>query len=73
MRLPSFVKYLPFGALIARKLQSATRTRELPGAPAGEYEVLVFQTDFANRRGAIETVTLTREQTGWRTTGYYIR
>ncbi|MBK8632010.1 MAG: DUF4019 domain-containing protein [Sphingomonadales bacterium] len=32
-----------------------------------------FQTNFANRRGAVETVVLAKEGTEWRVVGYFIR
>src|ERR1700736_4159254 len=44
----------PLGALVSRKLKSATSTKSLPGAPEGEYVVLQFDTDFATKKGAIE-------------------
>lgn len=63
----------PLGAVLSRALASATRAASLPGAPEGEYEILVFQTDFAARKGAKETVVLAREPTGWGVSGYFIR
>jgi DNA-binding CsgD family transcriptional regulator len=63
----------PLGAVTARALQSATRTGSLPGAPDGDYEVVQFQTDFAARSGAVETVVLVRESAGWKVAGYFIR
>lgn len=63
----------PLGAVSLRSFQSATKTKTLPGAPDGDYEVLKFQTDFAQRSGATETVILAREGTGWRVVGYLIQ
>ena len=64
----------PLGAVVSRTLTSSHHTRTLPGAPAGEYVVLQFRTDFANRAGAVETVTPMREADGaWRVSGYYIK
>lgn len=63
----------PLGAVLSRALASATKATSLPGAPEGEYEILVFQTDFAARKGAKETVVLAREPTGWGVSGYFIR
>lgn len=63
----------PLGRVSARNLQSVTPTTTLPGVPAGDYEVLQFGTDFANKRGAIETVSLAREAGGWKVVGYFIR
>ena len=63
----------PLGAPTKRVLGSVTKTGSLPGVPAGDYEVLEYRTDFANRRGAIETVVLARENAGWGVVGYFIR
>jgi DNA-binding CsgD family transcriptional regulator len=63
----------PLGRASSRILQSAVETKTLPGAPAGDYQVVQFQTPFANQPNAVETVVLSREQVGWRVTGYFIR
>ena len=63
----------PLGRAASRTLQSTARTTTLPGAPAGDYQVLQFQTRFANKSDAIETVVLSREQQGWYVDGYFIR
>lgn len=63
----------PLGAPTSRSIGKVTKTASLPGAPSGEYELLEFQTNFANRRGAVETVVLTKEGTEWRVVGYFIR
>ena len=63
----------PLGAVKSRKLVSNQFTRTLPGAPEGEYVVLQYQTEFANRSG-IETVVPMREQDGsWKVSGYFIQ
>jgi hypothetical protein len=63
----------PLGELISRKLKSATYTKSLPGAPDGEYVVLQFDTSFANKKEAIETVTPMIEKDGkWKVSGYFI-
>ncbi len=43
----------------------------LPAPPHG-YEVVKFRTRFANRAEAIETVTLDKENGGWRVVGVTI-
>ncbi|WP_126174173.1 helix-turn-helix domain-containing protein [Altericroceibacterium xinjiangense] len=63
----------PLGPVSSRTFQSVTKANSLPGAPAGEYEILQFQTDFARKSGAIETVILARDPSGWRVAGYFIR
>jgi len=64
----------PLGAVQERKLKSATFARTLPGAPDGEYVVIQFETRFANKATAIETITPMREKDGnFRVSGYFIR
>jgi hypothetical protein len=62
------------GVLIARKLRTATYTRQLPGAPEGEYVAIVFDSRFERRSIAIELLTAQRSADGrWRVAGYSIR
>ena len=64
----------PLGALKSRKVQSATFTRSVPGAPDGEYVIVTFASSFENKGSAIETVTPMLDTDGsWRVSGYYIR
>ena len=64
----------PLGGLKSRKLQSATFTRTLPGAPNGEYVVLRYATTFEHKTSAVETVTPLHDQdSSWRVSGYYIK
>lgn len=64
----------PLGKVKSRKLMAAQYTRELPGAPAGDYVVIRFQTDFENRAGATELVTPMKQKDGtWKVSGYFIK
>jgi len=64
----------PLGKVVSRKLKSAQYTKELPGAPDGEYVVIQFDTVFANKKAAVETVTPMKDTDGqWRVSGYFIR
>jgi hypothetical protein len=63
----------PLGAVMSRKLESETETTSLPGAPEGHYDVVKFDTDFENKRGAVETIVLAHEPGGWKVDGYFIR
>jgi len=64
----------PLGALQSRKLKSDTYTKNLPGAPAGEYVVIQFDTSFENKNSSVETITPTLDKDGkWRVSGYYIK
>lgn len=64
----------PLGAVQSRTLKSATYTRTLPGAPDGEYVVIEFDSQFANKAAAVETVTPMRDRDGvWRVSGYFVK
>jgi len=64
----------PMGRLISRKVKQTVFTKELPGAPDGEYVVILFETSFENKRSAIETVTPMKDpDSRWRVSGYYIK
>lgn len=64
----------PLGALRSRRVESATFTRRIPGAPEGEYVVIVYATQFANKPDSTETVTPMHDKDGaWRVSGYYIK
>lgn len=64
----------PFGVLKRRTLKSATYEKSLPGAPEGEYVVIVYSSAFANHDGATETVIPARAKDGsWKVSGYFIR
>lgn len=64
----------PLGKLQSRSLRNAEFTRTLPGAPDGEYVVLLFDSVFENKKGAVETVTPMKDKDGqWRVAGYFVR
>ncbi len=64
----------PLGKVVSRKLKGAKFTREIPGAPAGEYVVIQYDTDFEKKSGAVETITPMKDKGGaWRVSGYYIK
>ncbi len=58
----------PLGAMISRTVASQ---EFLPAPPSG-YEVVKFRTRFANKAETVETVTLDREEGGWRVVGVTI-
>lgn len=45
--------------------------QDVPAPPKG-YTMIRFKTDYANKNGAIETVTLEREDGNWKVVGIYI-
>jgi hypothetical protein len=64
----------PLGAVKRRTLKSATYEKTLPGAPEGEYVVIVYSSEFANNAGATETVIPARAKDGsWKVASYFIR
>jgi hypothetical protein len=64
----------PLGKLISRKMRTKSYKTSLPGAPDGEYVVIQFETSFANKKTAIETVTPMLDKDGkWRVSGYYLK
>jgi hypothetical protein len=63
----------PLGRCVSRTLKSHQLVDSFPGGPTGPSVVLRFETDFENRRGAVETVTPARgEGDSWQVAGYYI-
>lgn len=63
----------PLGDIVSRTLTSATYTETLPNAPVGEYVVIKYSTDFANRLDSIETVTVMIDDQRWKVTGYFVK
>jgi hypothetical protein len=64
----------PLGAVISRAFKSAKPAKTLPGAPDGDYVVVQFDTSFANKKTAVETIVPMLEKDGtWRVSGYFIK
>ena len=64
----------PLGNVREREVRSAKYATSLPGAPDGEYIIIVqFDTRFEHKDHAVETVTLVKEDGRWHATGYYVR
>ena len=64
----------PLGKMEIRTADSAVTQTQLPGVPDGKYVVMQFETAFAGKNSATETVTFSQEKDGqWRATGYYIK
>jgi hypothetical protein len=60
------------GELDSRKFKSVKKTKSLPGAPDGDYEVLEFDASFTQKATAVETVVMSQEGS-WKVAGYFIR
>jgi opacity protein-like surface antigen len=64
----------PLGKVLSRKVGSRKYAESLPGAPDGKYVVLQFETAFAHKATAVETITPMLDPDGvWRVSGYFIR
>lgn len=63
----------PLGAVLSRMMLTETKATSLPGVADGEYEVIQFSTAFANKKTAVETVSLTHQPDGWRVDGYFVK
>jgi len=62
------------GKLASRKLLSAEYTKELPGAPEGEYVVVQFDCAFEKKKAATEKVILILgRDLSWRVAGYTVK
>ncbi|HEU0123836.1 MAG TPA: DUF4019 domain-containing protein [Bryobacteraceae bacterium] len=60
------------GAVKERKFTTARTSKELPGAPDGDYTILEFSTAFEKKAKAVEILVLSREGNSWRQAGYSI-
>ena len=60
---------VPLGRMLSRQLLSEA---DVPAPPKG-YRMVRFRTDFENKRGATETVSLDREGDSWKVVGIYIQ
>ena len=64
----------PFGDVISREVSSKKYETSLPGAPDGEYVVIIYKTQFKNKEKAYETITPMKDTDGeWRVSGYFIK
>jgi hypothetical protein len=64
----------PLGKKTSRGMRSSEYSTTMPGAPDGEYVLILFDTSFENKNSAVETVVMKKESDGlWRVSGYFIR
>lgn len=64
----------PLGKVLKRTVKSKQYATSLPGAPDGHYVVIQYETSFAHKNAAIETITPMLDRDGtWRVSGYYIK
>lgn len=58
------------GKATNRKLTGREARENIPGAPAGQYILVGYATDFEKKPGLLETVTLIGEDETWKVIGY---
>ena len=64
----------PLGAFQSRAPQEREYRTALPGAPEGEYVVVIYGSNYTQLARGVETVTLTKTDAGeWKVVGYSIR
>ncbi len=57
----------PMGRVLSRKLDQYGAIT----APPADYKMVIFETDFENRKGVTETVVLQQEDGVWKVSGYW--
>src|SRR5581483_5801878 len=62
----------PLGAMSSRTLKDVKLTNALPGMRDGQYATVLFDTAFAHKAAAVETVNLESENGAWSVIGYFI-
>ncbi len=62
----------PLGAMSSRTLKDVRMAKTLPGMRDGQYAVVRFDSAFAHKAAAVETVTLVSENGAWSVVGYFI-
>ena len=62
----------PLGAMSSRTIKDVKLTKTLPGMRDGQYATVRFDTAFAHKAAAVETVTVESESGGWSVIGYFI-
>lgn len=75
MQQPQWVQTLtgartPLGTVVSREVAGSEIRESLPGAPAGQYALVSFATNFQNKPDIIETVTMINEDGQWKVVGY---
>jgi len=63
----------PLGSLVSRTEKSIEARSDLPGAPAGDYRMISFDTAYSASPERVETVVMHKENGRWSVVGYFIR
>lgn len=61
------------GGLKSRQFESFQQMTSLPGAPDGDYAIVIFDTVFENKPDSKEQIALVHEGSQWKVGGYYIK
>ena len=61
----------PLGSLVSRNLKAVEAPSSLPGAPEGEYRLVMFDTDYSAAQGTTETVVMRKDAGEWGVVGYF--
>lgn len=62
----------PLGAVANRNLKDVRLSNSNPGMAAGQYAVVRYDSNFAHKASAVETVTLAMNKGAWAVVGYRI-
>ena len=62
----------PLGAMSSRTIKDVKLTKTLPGMRDSQYATVRFDTAFAHKAAAVETVFVESEGGGWSVIGYFI-
>jgi hypothetical protein len=62
----------PLGAMASRALKDVKLAKTMPGMPDGQYAIVRYDTSFAHKASAVETVVLRSQAGAWSTIGYFI-
>ena len=62
----------PLGAMSSRALKDVKLTKTLPAMRDGQYAIVRYDSAFARKAAAVESVTLVFENGAWSVIGYFI-
>ena len=62
-----------FGTLQSRKILSYEYKTSISGMPEGDYIYVQFQSQYENKKDALEFIVMFLENSEWRLMGYYMR
>lgn len=63
----------PLGEVSSRKFHATEYKTSIPGAPDGQYVIVYYDTAFAQKSAATESVTLMKSDGSYKVAGYFIK